>query len=78
MSSNNIRSDSSAFMPFERKKSVSVSEEVPDINKQVDRVQMTEAIKNARQNRKMMFGNIRKLFKENVNRVLPCLKEHES
>jgi len=78
MSSNNIRSDSSAFTPFERKKSVGVSAEVPDINKHVDHVQMTEAIKSARQNRKMMFGNIRKLFKENVNRVLPCLKEHES
>jgi len=77
MSSNNIQSDSSAFIPFQRKKSVGVSEKLPDINKQVDQGQMTESIKSARQNRKMMFSNIRKLFKENVNRVLPCLKENE-
>lgn len=78
MSSNNFRSDSSAFIPFQRKKSVGVSEKISDIEKQFDQAQMSEAIKSARQNRKMMFSNIRKLFKENVNRVLPCLKENES
>ena len=78
MSSINIRSNSSAFIPFERKKSVGVSERLPDIDQLVTQPKMTEAIKSARQNRKMMFSNIRKLFKENVNRVIPCLKEHES
>jgi hypothetical protein len=78
MSSNNFRSDSSAFIPFQRKKSVGVSEKLPDIEKQFDQAQMSEAIKSARQNRKMMFSNIRKLFKENVSRVIPCLKENES
>lgn len=78
MSSNNIQSDSSAFTTFERKKSVGVSERLPDIDRPINQEKMTEAIKSARQNRKNMFNNIRNLFKENVNRVLPCLKEHES
>lgn len=77
MSFTSFRSDSSAFTPVERKKSVGVSERLPDIDRPVT-PKMTEVIKSARQNRKMMFNNIRKLFKENVNRVLPCLKEHES
>lgn len=80
MSSNNIRSDSSAFTPFERKKSVGVSAELPAIDQPRPQGQqkMTESINAARKNRKMIFSNIRKLFKDNVNRVLPFLKEHES
>jgi len=77
MSSIHIRSNSSAFTPFERKKSVGVSERLPDIDQQVTQPKMTEAIKSARQNRKMMFSNIRRLFKDNVARVIPCLKENE-
>jgi len=78
MPSNNIQSDSSAFTSFERKKSVGISTRLPDIDNPANQAQIAEAIKSARQNRKMMFSNIRRLFKENVTRVMPCLKEHES
>lgn len=79
MSSNNIRSDNSAFMPYERKKSVDVSTEFHDIDQPRPQEQhkMTKSINAARQNRKMIFNNIRNLFKDNVSRVLPFLKEHE-
>ena len=78
MSSNNIRSDSSAFSPFERKKTVGVSVELPAVDQPQEQQKMTESINAARKNRKMIFSNIRRMFKDNVNRVLPFLKEHES
>jgi len=77
MSSKNIRSDNSAFVPFERKKSVGVSVELPAVDQPHDQQKITDSINAARKNRKMMFSNIRKLFKENVSRVMPCLKENE-
>lgn len=80
MYSKNIRSDSSAFSPFERKKSVGVSVELPAVDqpRPQEQQKMTESINAARKNRKMIFSNIRRMFKDNVNRVLPFLKEHES
>ena len=73
----NIQSDNSAFTPFEKNKYRVVSSKLPEIDQPVNQPQMKEAIKSARQNRKMIFNNIRMLFKENVTRVWPCLKENE-
>jgi hypothetical protein len=79
MTSKKFGSEGSAFTPFERKKTVGVSVELPavDQHRPQEQQKMVESIKTARQTRKLMFNNIRKLFKENVNRALPCLKGRE-
>ncbi len=69
-SSQNIRSSSSAFEPFQRKSSVSVFTDIQDDP------QLKESIITTRKKRKLAFNVLREMFKCNVtNRILPCLNK---
>jgi hypothetical protein len=70
--SQNIRTNSSAFEPFQRKGVVNVFTDIED-----DPVQqnLTEIIINKRNSRKFAFSKLREMFKCNVSkRIIPCLK----
>ena len=73
MSSQNIRSNSSAFEPFQRNGFGNVFTDIQDYPVQQQKV--TEAIIHNRKNRKFAFNKLREMFKCNVSkRILPCLK----
>lgn len=71
--SQNIRSNSSAFEPFQRKAVGNVFTNIQDYP--VEQQNLTEIIIDKRKSRKFAFNKLREMFKCNVSkRIIPCLK----